>query len=491
MKEALKLFYSSAGFSITVLNFIVVFQIIYHRKKKQGVKISPIFEFLMNLVFLPLGLEMAGSAFYAFVPNTFAQKELFLDIICRSYLVVSMLWVCIFIFYTIMFIVEHIRENNTKKRSESKKYRYMVYTIATIVCIVASFIFPYEIRTSSGAFILRGTLYSIMNLEFLISSTILYIVLIAYRERIPNLKLTPYLVIFALYIILGVLEATTGYICNNLTSFFGLLIAIIYFTTESQDKMIIDNYTELKAKEKASNETKKNMLINMSHEVRTPMHDIIGYTDILLAGNATQEEYKENVKNISSDAKLLNDTIENIVDISKINKNEVIVEQKEYDSKQLYIDINSYVKRNLLKDNLRYTYNIDQTLPIKLFADSPKIYKIITKILKNSIDNTNYGEVKLEIKGEQLDQEFMEFTYTISNTGHTMSNEMFDMTYEEYMISNNSKNYIKLGVIIAKKYIELLGGTIEFENKEGQGTKYVIKIRQKVLSVSPIGKIEE
>lgn len=491
MNDALKIFYSSAGFSITVLNFIVVFQIIYHRKKKQGVKMSSIFEFLMNLVFLPLGLEIAASAFYAFVPNTFAQKDFILDIICKSYISLSMLWISIFIFYTIMFIRIHTVGEKAKQQEESKKYRYMVYSIATVVCFAASFILPYKIIDSSGAFIIRGASYTLMNLEFLLSSIILYIVLIVYRKKMPNLKLTPYLVIFTLYAILAILEITINYTCNNLTSFFGLLIAIIYFTTESQDKMIIDNYTELKTKEKASNETKKNMLINMSHEVRTPMHDIIGYTDLLLNGNITEEEYKENMKNISLDAKILKDTIENIIDVSKINRNEVFVEQREYDAKQLYLSINSYVKRNQTKDNLRYTYNIEQSLPSKLYADSLKIYKIITKILKNSIDNTNYGEVKLEIKGEQLDQEFMEFTYTISNSGHTMTNEMFEMSYEEYMISNKHTNYIKLGVIIAKKYIELLGGTIEFENKEGQGTKYIIKIRQKVLSLSPIGNIEE
>ena len=109
----------------------------------------------------------------------------------------------------------------------------------------------------------------------------------------------------------------------------------------------------------------------------------------------------------------------------------------------------------------------------------------------NAIDNTNYGEVKLDVKGETLDQDMIEITYTISNSGHTMTNEMFEMDYEEYMISHEHKNYIKLGVIIAKRYVELLGGTIEFENKPGNGTKYIIKIRQKIMSVSPVGSIIE
>lgn len=491
MKEAFKIFVSSTGFSITVLCFVTVFQIIYHRKKKQGVKMSDIFEFLMNLVFFPLILEISSSAVYAFVPSTFKYKDLILDLICKSYLSTAMLWISIFIFYTIVYIITHVVDDKNKKINITKKVKAIVYIISIIICLALSFILPYEIRVSTGAFILRGVSYSIMNLEFLVSSIMLYIVLIIYKDKLTNLRLSPFLVIFALYIILAVLEGAFGYICNNLTSFFGLLIAVIYFTTESQDKMIIDNYTELKIKEKASNTTKRNMLINMSHEVRTPMHDIIGYADILLDKNVSDEEYKENMKNISLDTKLLKDIVENIIDVSKTNRNEVTVVQKEYDAKELYLKINSYVNRNQLKENLRYTFNIDPTLPSKLYADSEKIYKLITKLLRNSIDNTNYGEVKLEIKGEHLDQEYMEFTYTISNSGHTMTQEMFDMTYDEYMISTNHSNFIKIGIIIAKKYIELLGGTIEFENKPGNGTKYIIKIRQKVVSTSPVGSIEE
>lgn len=493
MNDAMKIFYSSTGFSVTVLNFIIVFKIIYHRKKKQGVTMSPIFEFLMNLAFLPLILEITGSAFYAFIPKTITNWQLILDIFCKSYLVAALLWISIFIFYTITFIIDNIRQDKSKlkAKSKSKKYRYTVYLITTIICTIAGFLFSYNIPETTNLFIIRGPLYNIMNMEFFVSSAILYIILIIYKDKLPNLKLSPFAVIIVLYIILCVLEISIGYICNNLTSFFGLLIAVIYFTTESQDKMIIDNYTELKEKEKATNETKKNILINMSHGIRTPMHDIIGYTDILLNKKLSNEEYKENIENISNESKILKDTIENIIDVSKLNKNEVIVEQKEYDTKQLYLNVNSFINRNQTKENLRYTYNIDQTLPSKLYADSNKIYKILTKILMNAIDNTNYGEVKLDVKGETLDQDMIEITYTISNSGHTMTNEMFEMDYEEYMISHEHKNYIKLGVIIAKRYVELLGGTIEFENKPGNGTKYIIKIRQKIMSASPVGSIIE
>ena len=88
-----------------------------------------------------------------------------------------------------------------------------------------------------------------------------------------------------------------------------------------------------------------------------------------------------------------------------------------------------------------------------------------------------------------LDTEFMELVYTISNSGHVMTSEMFNMSYEDFMLSEENIDYVKLGVIIAKKYIELLGGEIEFINEPGQGTQYIIKIRQKVIGTAPVGSL--
>ena len=130
-------------------------------------------------------------------------------------------------------------------------------------------------------------------------------------------------------------------------------------------------------------------------------------------------------------------------------------------------------------------------LPNVIYGDHEKIYKIITKVLENSIEKTSYGEVKLNIIGKMLDTEFIEMTYKVSNSGHVMTKEMFDMTYEDFMLSNENIDYIKLGVVIAKKYVEMLGGEIEFINEPGQGTQYIVTFRQKVVGSAPVGSLTQ
>ena len=72
-----------------------------------------------------------------------------------------------------------------------------------------------------------------------------------------------------------------------------------------------------------------------------------------------------------------------------------------------------------------------------------------------------------------------------------MTKEMFDMTYEDFMLSNENIDYIKLGVVIAKKYVEMLGGEIEFINEPGQGTQYIVTFRQKVVGSAPVGSLTQ
>ena len=118
-----------------------------------------------------------------------------------------------------------------------------------------------------------------------------------------------------------------------------------------------------------------------------------------------------------------------------------------------------------------------------LYGDSKKIFKILSNIVANAYEHTEYGEVKLDIEEKKLDSEYIEVTYTISNSGHTMTDEMFNEDFEQYLYDQNELDSSKIGLSISKKYIELLGGTIEFINKEGQGTKYIVKLRQKNIEI--------
>jgi signal transduction histidine kinase len=442
----------------------------------------------MNITFVPLVLEIISIGIHCFVPETLAAKPRILNISTRAFLAMEFYWIIIFIYYVVNYFVTLKTKNEI-----SKKYRLLFYIGGYIICSVLAVVFPYKILEVIGnenLYIIGGMTKTIINVIFVISATILLVIASFFRKKLKNIIFSPYLLLFILYIALLLVGNLLGYWTNNLSSFFGFIATIVFFTTENQDIKIIDNYNRAKEVEEKTTISRQKMLVNMSHEVRTPLHNIMGYGHFMMGSKElTEEEFKNNISEIKKSTLELKDTISNIYDISHLDGPTNHVNQILYSSKELYEKINEYALRRNTKENTRFTMNVSENTPNMLYGDKDKIYKIVTKLLENAIEVTNYGEVKFEITSEMLDHEYIEQTFKIINTGHVMSQELFDIDYEEFMTSNvKNVDYIKLGVIIAKKYIEIIGGSIDFINEEGKGTQYIIKIRQKVINTEQGGK---
>jgi K+-sensing histidine kinase KdpD len=263
------------------------------------------------------------------------------------------------------------------------------------------------------------------------------------------------------------------------------LICIIFFTIESQDTIILENYKKFKSDEELKIKKRQEFLVNISYQVRTPMHNVIGYGNLIDEKyNLTVDEANLICQDVKNSVLSLRDIVRSIIDISKLQNNEVSVNQTNYDTRVLLGNINSYVFKNKLKENLHFSISIDENIPVNLYGDMDKIFYIVTRILDNSIFTTDYGEIKLEVLNNKLDSEYTELSFNIYNSGHVMTEEMYNMQFEDYISNKENINPIKIGLTIAKSYIDLLGGNIEFINKEGQGTRYYVKIRQKIVNTT-------
>ena len=503
MNNKISIFLKSAGVIIPALLFVVIFLIIYYKKKTDKAEDKWLYTFLLNAMPIPLLLELISLAVAIFMPDTVANKQTITYVIYRIYFVITFFWFFIFSYYQVLFVVKKLlsdKETTKSKKiveyarkslgAEGRKERIIAYSIKIVIALIFGILGNFSINYLTDVVVLSGRLPMIISVLFFTFSMAFYTTLIFFRKKIKGLNITPFFVIMGLYITITAIAVLFGWYTNNLVAFFGFLMTIIYFTTESQDTEILETYNITKENERKSTASKQKILINMSHEVRSPMHNILGYGNIITSeDNMTEEEFKSNMHNITNSVNDLYDMINNIHDISNIESEQISVNQVQYEAKELYKKINKFgIRKSEIKE-LRFTFELDQMLPNVLYGDHEKIYKIITKILENSIHKTNYGEVKLNISGKMLDTEFIELVYTVSNTGHAMTTEMFNMSYEDFMLSEENIDYIKLGVIIAQKYIELLGGEIEFINETGQGTKYIVKIRQKVIGTAPVGSL--
>ncbi|NPD48100.1 MULTISPECIES: ATP-binding protein [unclassified Lentimicrobium] len=233
---------------------------------------------------------------------------------------------------------------------------------------------------------------------------------------------------------------------------------------------------EAKRKAEESNHLKSVFLTNLSHEIRTPMNGIAGLTDMLQEPDLPLEEQKEFIKLIKNGSERLLNTVNDIVEASKIESGEIIVNQRTIN----IIDLASHIiyqhkpKCEEKGLNLSFeTYGKYERFIIE--SDEQKISSIINNILLNAIKFTKYGSIDLELK---LESESLLIICTDSGIGIPNNRKKAIFNKFEQAELKDSRNYegSGLGLFIVKSYVEMLNGSIWFDSEVDQGSKFFVSI---------------
>ena len=479
---------TNISFSLPSLIFVLIIIGIYLLKKKLENVGDYVFLALMCIISLICIIEIS-------LPYAIANYTKFTDILCRIFLILNACWQFLFVVYADVIVY---KGDKLKKDRWLRIPGHLVSFLLAVTFIILYLIVDIEYTSVAynSFYTMTGNISYLMYANILLADLCVLSFLNMNRERIKNIHLTPIVLVLVSYIVVIVRQIATNTEINEIAFFGTLLVSVIYFTIESQDFKLVDEYKKAKAEAEEEDKAKTAFLVNMSHEIRTPLNAIIGFAQIINEEeNIEPESFKKDLKNITDASESLSSLINNIVDISSIESDGTTLQEKDYILDSLIFEINSFIPSKITNDELRFTIDLNQEIPREYNGDAYKIYKMLSYILLNAIDNTTYGEVKLEINGQKLDDNYFEQQYIISNTGHSMSHESFEKDFEAFidLQSNGDGNLdsIKLGLIIAKELIKALNGTIEFINQKGQGTKYIIKIKQKIVSSLPIGNIFE
>jgi len=238
------------------------------------------------------------------------------------------------------------------------------------------------------------------------------------------------------------------------------------------------------AKEHAeeSDRLKSAFLTNMSHEIRTPMNGILGFTELLKEPNLSIDDQQEFIQTIQiSGARMLN-TINNIVDFSKIESGLMKVNIMETDIIEKMEFIYKFFKPEVEIKGLQFL--LKNSLPSKeaiIKTDNEKVYGILTNLVKNAIKFTYEGSIELgyEKKGEYLE-------FFVKDTGIGIPQEKKQLIFERFRQGSESYNRgyegSGLGLSIVKSYVELLGGEIWVESEEGKGSIFYFTIPYNAVS---------
>ena len=275
---------------------------------------------------------------------------------------------------------------------------------------------------------------------------------------------------------------------------FSLLVATIYYQISSKkhrEKQYAADLKKAAELAKSANEAKTRFLFNMSHDIRTPMNAIIGFSGLLEKNLQNEEKAKEYLGKICSSGNLLMTIINQILEIARIESGTIALQLKAEDINTVFHTVNTVFEEDIRKKNLQYSADLD-VYHTFIFCDRVKLQEIMLNIISNAIKYTSDGHA-VHVKIYEKDSENprkARFIFTCEDTGIGMSEEYLPHIFEEFSrehtTTENKVAGTGLGLPIVKSMIELMGGSIQVESTQGVGTKFTVDISFDMASESDV-----
>lgn len=228
-----------------------------------------------------------------------------------------------------------------------------------------------------------------------------------------------------------------------------------------------------KAEAEAANRAKSHFLANMSHEIRTPMAAIIGYVDIL-SRQVTDPAHLDGLQVIQRNGLHLLDIINDVLDISKIEAGSLQVEHVPVTVRTIIEEVISLMDVRAREKEIKLQVEFNGLLPETISSDPTRLRQVLMNLLGNAIKFTSGGgQVTLSVS-LQTDTETLEFS--VSDTGMGISSEALEKLFKPFSQADSSVTRrfggTGLGLAISYNLVKLLGGEMEVESREGEGSVF-------------------
>ena len=295
-----------------------------------------------------------------------------------------------------------------------------------------------------------------------------------------SLKKQKYLLYFAwsaFAIVLIVLAFVSFYLYNKNRQNY-LLKEKNYEIEEAQNELKDINKALIQAIEKAKNsaQAKSNFLANMSHEIRTPLNSVIGFSDLLFT-MTTDEKQKSYLQAIKSSGKSLLGLINDILDLSKIEKGNIDLKFKETDIRKIIVDVVNIFGPEVSEKSLHLVTEIDDNLPQSIVFEETRLRQILFNLVGNAIKFTRKGEITISARFEpEHTPGKIKLIIGVEDTGPGIPLEEQDLVFMPFYQAQTSEkaNGTGLGLAISLRLTNAMHGEMKLKSTPGKGSLFSV-----------------
>ena len=243
-----------------------------------------------------------------------------------------------------------------------------------------------------------------------------------------------------------------------------------------------------------ASEAKTRFLFNMSHDIRTPMNAIIGFSDLLGKNLDNEEKVREYLKKIKSSGNFLMTIINQVLEMARIESGTAILKTEAANLSELFYSVNTVLESDIQMKGIHCS--IDTNVQHKYaFCDKTKLQEIYLNIMSNAIKYTpDDHAIHVTINETNFDDKKARYVFVCEDTGIGMASEylphIFDEFSREHTATENKVSGTGLGLSIVKSFVELMNGRIHVESEPGKGTKFTVEIPLELASEEDICKKE-